>query len=196
MLRSSYHPTISLSKHHGFTLIELMLVMTIIITLLGLSFFPYSYYIQRASVTASIDTIGQSWILAHKDIRNGQLFNESKSANKIFIMNKWSNEIEQYIFAGWDIPNIDSFSTHPDIRKEKSIMLDWAITLLDFSSSNLSHEDNFLGYYIEAPNARWMFFTGAWIPFSSTGIFLRIGYSGASIESGRVREILLRPYLQ
>jgi hypothetical protein len=53
-----------------------------------------------------------------------------------------------------------------------------------------------VGYYIEAPYANGAFFTGSRIPFSSTGIFLSIGYNGADISSGRAQKMLLKTYLQ
>ena len=62
-----------LSKKSGFTLIELMIVMTIIIVLLGIGFFPYSYYMERARVEAAIDRVGQEWIIAHESVRNGKM---------------------------------------------------------------------------------------------------------------------------
>ncbi len=87
---------VSLNRQHlsvikntkAFTLVELMIVVSIIMTLMGLVFFPYSYYMQRAYVENSIDIVGQKWILAHKDIRNGKLYDVSTSANKILIFKK------------------------------------------------------------------------------------------------------------
>lgn len=99
------------------------------------------------------------------------------------------------MLSGTTIPELSSFSSNQDIRKEKSIILDSRVNILGFSSE-IGNEEEFLGYYIEAPYARGMFFTGSLVPFSSTGVFLRIGYNGAQLESGRAREILLRPYLQ
>ena len=63
---------IILQRHQGFTLIEMMIVISIIMTLMGLVFFPYTYYMQRAYTENTVDTIAQNWILAHKDIRNGK----------------------------------------------------------------------------------------------------------------------------
>ena len=55
--------------------------------------------------------------------------------------------------------------------------------------------DDFLGYFIEAPYGSGMFFTGSNL-FSSSGVFLTLGYTGASAENGRAKTVLLRPYLQ
>ena len=45
------------SKHRGFTLVEIMIVISIILTLAGLSLFPYGYYMQRSYVNQSIDML-------------------------------------------------------------------------------------------------------------------------------------------
>jgi prepilin-type N-terminal cleavage/methylation domain-containing protein len=57
MSKLSYHPTTSLSRHRGFTLIEMMIVIAIILVLLSLVFLPYGYYMQRSYVERSIDTV-------------------------------------------------------------------------------------------------------------------------------------------
>jgi competence protein ComGF len=72
----------------AFTLLELMIVVSIIMTLMGLVLFPYNYYMQRAYVENSIDIVGQKWILAHKDIRNGKLYDVSTSAHKILVFKR------------------------------------------------------------------------------------------------------------
>lgn len=59
-------PSIS---RRGFTLIELVTVMGIIVFLFSMITFPYSYYMDRALVERTLDTLGQEWILAHKEIR-------------------------------------------------------------------------------------------------------------------------------
>jgi hypothetical protein len=43
---------------------------------------------QRAAVLTSVDTVGQGWILAHKDIRNGKLFEVNTTANKLLVFRK------------------------------------------------------------------------------------------------------------
>lgn len=183
-------------RNQGFTLIEMMIVIAIIMTLLGLVLFPYSYYMQRAYVENSIDIIWQKWILAHKDIRNGKWFDESTSANKILIFQKWSHEVTQYLLSGSSIPSITEFDTSADIKSEHSILLESTIEILWFSGFGITDEDNWLGYSILAPSWEGQFFTGSLVPFSSTGVVLTVWYADAEIASGRAREILLRPYLQ
>jgi hypothetical protein len=173
----------------------MMIVIAIILVLLSLVLLPYGYYMQRSYVERSIDTVGQGWILAHKDIRNGKLFAENKTANKLLIFRQGATEIESYLLSGSTIPSLDTLDTNTNTRKENPIRLDSKINILNFSGANIGNS-TVLVYYIEAPSGSGAFFTGALVPFSSTGIFLTIGYDGADISSGRARQILLRPYLQ
>ncbi len=179
----------------AFTLIEMMIVIAIILVLLSLVFLPYGYYMQRSYVERSIDTVGQGWILAHKDIRNGKLFDVTTTANKILIFRQGATEIESYLLSGSTLPSLDTIAINTTLKKENPIRLDSNIEILSFSGANIGNS-TVLGYYIEAPTGSGAFFTGSSVPFSSTGIFITIGYDGADISSGRARQILLRPYLQ
>jgi prepilin-type N-terminal cleavage/methylation domain-containing protein len=61
---------ISLSrKSSGFTLVEIMIVISMIAILLSIGLFPYSYYMERARVEKTVDKISQEWIIAHQNIR-------------------------------------------------------------------------------------------------------------------------------
>lgn len=172
----------------------MMIVIAIILVLLSLVFLPYGYYMERSYVERSIDTVGQGWILAHKDIRNGKLFSEDRTASKLLIFRQGATEIESYLLSGSTLPSLDTLATNTDIRKENPIRLDSRIEIQSFSGANIGNS-RVLGYYIEAPYGSGAFFTGSTL-FSSTGVFVTIGYDGADISSGRARQILLRPYLQ
>jgi prepilin-type N-terminal cleavage/methylation domain-containing protein len=63
MALSLYH------KPSGFTLIEIMIVISMIAILLSTGIFPYSYYMERARVEKTVDKISQEWIIAHQNIR-------------------------------------------------------------------------------------------------------------------------------
>lgn len=65
-----------------------MIVISIVIFLASLSFFPYAYYMKRSYVERSIDTLGQEWLIAHKDVRNGKLFSTDKHANIVLVFQK------------------------------------------------------------------------------------------------------------
>lgn len=54
----------------GFTLIELMIVISVIVILTSIGFFPFSYYLERARVEKNIDSLSQEWLILHEDIRN------------------------------------------------------------------------------------------------------------------------------
>lgn len=53
----------------GFTLVEMMIVISIIVILLGIAMFPYRYYMQRGYTERAADGIAQEWVLAHRTIR-------------------------------------------------------------------------------------------------------------------------------
>lgn len=178
----------------AFTLIELMIVISIIITLLGLVFFPYSYYMQRAHVENTIDIVGQKWILAHKDVRNWKLFDNYTTANKILVFKKGEEQIRQYLLSGTVLPSLSAIMPNPSLKEENPIPLESTILLLGFSGAWLDDED-IVGYYIEAPYGSGAFFTWTTL-ISSTGVLLTVGYNGADISTGRARQILLRSYLQ
>lgn len=190
----------SKNSNSWFTMIEMMIVIAIIVFLFSMALFPYNYYMERSYVERTIDSIWQEWILAHKDIRNGKMFDIDKHANKVLIFRKGSTEVEQYLLSGSTIPPLADFrwdTTNSDIRKENPLGFDSKIQILGFSGANITSDDTVLGYLIEAPYGSGAFFTehtpGT---FSSTGIFLTIGYIGADTESGRARKVLLKPYLQ
>lgn len=58
-----------LRNSSGFTLIELMIVIAMMAILIGSGIFPYAYYMDRARVEKTIDTISQEWIIAHQKIK-------------------------------------------------------------------------------------------------------------------------------
>lgn len=58
----------------GFTLVEIIIVMCIMAILTGVAFIPYNYYMDRARVEQTTNSIAQRWTLAHADVRNGLLF--------------------------------------------------------------------------------------------------------------------------
>ena len=75
-------------SHSGFTLIEMMIVLSIIGVLLSLVLFPYRYYMERAYADNAVNALAQEWILAHKEVRNGKIFSGTKNANIVLIFRK------------------------------------------------------------------------------------------------------------
>ena len=69
----------------------------------------------------------------------------------------------------------------------KTLTLESKIIITEFSGSGLTDTAE-LKYTISPPYA-----TGAFAPTAS-GVILSVGYPGATKESRRVRDILLRPY--
>jgi hypothetical protein len=70
----------------------------------------------------------------------------------------------------------------------KTLTLESKIIMTEFSGSGLPADTTELKYTISPPYA-----TGAFAP-SASGVILSVGYPGATKESRRVRDILLRPY--
>jgi hypothetical protein len=64
-----------------------MIVVTIIMILFSISILPYGYYMDRAYLERTTDSVGQEWILSHKQVRNGISY-ASGNANTIFIFEK------------------------------------------------------------------------------------------------------------
>jgi type II secretory pathway pseudopilin PulG len=158
----------------------MMVVIAIILTLASISFFPYTYYMQRASVERSI--------------RNGKMYDEQSTANKLLVFRVGSDSVEQYLYTGAVVPETATLSSNPSIIQDKNIEFDSNVEILSFSGVGVGESD-VLVYSISAPYAVGVFSTGS-TTFSSTGVFVTLGYDGASQDSGRARQILLRPYLQ
>ncbi|MBP9779716.1 prepilin-type N-terminal cleavage/methylation domain-containing protein [Candidatus Gracilibacteria bacterium] len=189
------HPSTS-----GFTLMEVMIVVLIIIFLFSFAIFPYSYYMKRSYVERSRDILGQEWILAHKEIRNGKLFDGDQHARTVLIFEKGSENISEYKYLGTDYPELTEFtptSTNPNIKFEKYHEFDSGIKLQKYHGFTGAESNHKFGYMIQPPFGKGVFFTGGLnSEFTLTGIYLTIGYNGASLETGHAREMLLRPYLQ
>ena len=192
-------------KHSWFTLVEIMIVVTIIMILFGMSILPYGYYMDRAYLERTTDAIGQEWILSHKQVRNGISFT-SGNANTIFIFEKWSWEIKRYRTTSGTDTLLSPFPekscrenlTSSDIAcVDTPIVLDKNILILGFSggSVDLAWED-FLGYTIFAPSASGGFFTGSRLFSPDTWVSLTIGYTLSDIDGPRSRHMLLTPYLR
>ncbi len=176
-----------------------MIVISIVIFLASLSFFPYAYYMKRSYVERSIDTLGQEWLIAHKDVRNGKLFSTDKHANIVLVFQKWAPWISAYLLSGSTLPALEDFrvnTSNANIKFHKQFSFDSDIEVLGFRGFTGSQTLGKLGYLITAPHGSGAYFTGSSIPFTLTGIFLTIGYTWASLETWRARELLLRPYLQ
>lgn len=95
----SFRP-LHLSKR-AFTLFELMIVLMIMALLFAIGLFPYVDVLERAALSNSVDLVAQEWILAHKKVRNGILFEdvqnqdqEEKHAYIVFVFKKNQNFIE------------------------------------------------------------------------------------------------------
>ncbi len=184
----------------GFTLVEIMIVISIIIFLASFAIFPYSYYMKRSYVERTRDALWQEWIIAHKEVRNGKLFDVEKHAHIVLLFERSGKWVDEYLLYWNLVPPISEFTkstTNSNIKFERFLPFDSGIELLDFRWFSWSESEDKFWYIIRPPYWSWSFFTGStWLTFSLTGILLTIGYNGANINNGHARDMLLRPYLQ
>lgn len=184
----------------GFTLIEMIVVISIIMILFGISMFPYRFYMQRAYTERAADGLAQEWVLAHKAIRWGIEFDPvaGTHARLLFIFEKGKSVVNSYLLAsGSLITDMSILPTDPtQIQPYKIYTMDDGVEILGFSGSVATTETR-LGYLISPPYGSGVFFTGSltsWLSLLNTRII--IGYQGTSNDNWRSREVLLRPYLQ
>lgn len=168
----------------GFTLFELMIVMSMIALLLWSGIFPYMYYMDRARVEKTIDTISQEWIIAHQNIRWGLLHEGSGSHAHMYIeIKEWDGFITFSTSTGWS-------STKKEFKR---YVFDPNIKILELTGS-IDTATTDLIYHISPPFATGAFFTGGLSEVTMTGVILTVGYPGASRDSRRARDMILRPY--
>lgn len=160
-----------------------MIVMAIIVILMSITLFPYNFYMQRSQVEKNIDSIAQEWILLHNDIKNGLLYDSNAHAHLYLDFASGSEKIDIYESTGTNSPQ----------RLYRTLTLDTGIEIQSFSGISLGWSSHVF-YHILPPYGKGLFSTGTSAEVAFTGVILRIGYPGASLESGRAREILLRPY--
>lgn len=182
--------------HRWFTLIEMMIVISIIVILLGIAMFPYRYYMQRGYTERAADGVSQEWVLAHRAIRWGLEFdpNRGNHAHLFFVFQTGSTTVDSYLLSGSTFPDLATLTTDVNITKYKTLTLDDGVQILWFSGS-LSGSGDRVGYMISPPYGDGVFFTT-----SSSGSLsdarIVVGYPWADTITGRAREVLLRTYLK
>jgi len=150
------------NRHSGFTLVELMIVISMIMILMGISLFPYNYYMDRARVEKNIDTISQEWILAHNDVKNGILYDTESNAHLYVYLFTGSNQMDIYMSTGGASPQ----------KLYKSVALDRGIEIQSFSGIDLGSATGVI-YHIIPPYALGMYATGS-TEYALTGITMTI----------------------
>ena len=190
-----------------FTLIEMMIVISIIVILLGIAMFPYKYYMQRGYTERAADGIAQEWVLAHKAIRWGLRFYPlaPKHARLFFVFQTGSTTVDSYLLSGsidaatFVLPDISSSPfpdmSNPNIIKYKTLTLDDGVEILGFSGS-LFGSGSRVGYLISPPYGNGIFFTSPTQSGSLDDARIIVGYPWADTITGRARDLLLRTYLK
>jgi hypothetical protein len=163
-----------------------MIVITIIVALTSIGFFPFSYYMERAKVEKNTDSLWQEWLILHEDIRNWLLYDPLDLASP-----------HAHLFATFkkDIDYIDievaTGSSSPR-KLYKKIPLEKPIKILSFSGG--ANGSNTVVYHLTPPFGTGAYKLDANIESAiSSWIIIEIGYPNASLSSGRARQILLRP---
>lgn len=90
----------------------------------------------------------------------------------------------------------DDFTDATKFKLYRTVMLDGKAEIVGFTGQ-LSPDFTQVGYLITPPSGTGAFFTGSTVDAQSlTGAQILIGYRGADLDTGRLRRVLLRPYLQ
>jgi hypothetical protein len=114
----------------------MILVIAIIMILFLVSTIPYGYYMNRARVEQSTESIAQKWTLVHTDVRNGILFDTSKNANMFLVFESGSSQIDIYLLSGSVIPSIP-IQESGDIKKYDTILFPKNIAIQSLSGVTL-----------------------------------------------------------
>lgn len=208
----------------GFTLIEMLVVLTIIGILMGISMFPYGVFMERARLSNSIDAISQGWILAHKEVRNGLEFSDGDAttddphAGVLLEFTPGEKQIKKYIFVPEDREIVDPtinetikkklapdfsrisdsqiFQKKNDISFEGTIEIRSSEGISDATTKAFSLNNSKFFYVIMPPYAEGKFYDEAGQDLNLKEKTIVVGYPGVTNALSHAKEVLLHPYLQ
>lgn len=174
------------TNKNGFTLVEMMIAISIIVILTSIGFIPFSYYLDRARVEKNADTLGQEWLILHEDIRNWLLYNPIDTLSLHAHLYATFQKDSEYI----DI-EVSTWALSPK-KFYKRINLEKPLKILAFSGS--ANGANSVIYHLVPPHATWSYIIDSNPETQiSTWIIIEIWYTNATLSSWRARQILLRP---
>lgn len=160
----------SLKNTSGFTLIELMVVITIIGILFAWSYIPYDYYSRLSRLRISSEKIHQALQDAKILSQNGQVFPGSiKNANIWLLFEKGKHTLSMFAF----LPGTHSFSENANAKVIKTISLEDGINI------NVLPQDNILVEY-SAPQWNMEIYTSP----TATGSTLDVGIGWKTVTIG------------
>ncbi|NDK19377.1 type II secretion system protein [Candidatus Gracilibacteria bacterium] len=120
-------------KTNGFTLIELMVVITIIGILFVGSYVPYDYYSRLSKVRISAERVHQTLENAKLLAQNGLIFSgTSKNANVGVLFEKHSNVVRMFAF----IPGTRSITENENTEILNTFHLEDGVNITTFSPDN------------------------------------------------------------
>jgi prepilin-type N-terminal cleavage/methylation domain-containing protein len=145
----SHGGTHNIANTHAFTLIELMVVITIIGILFVSSYVPYDHYSRLSRVRISTERFKQTLEDARILAQNGQIFpGTTKNANIGILLQKNSPTIYMYAM----MPGTRSLSENTNTKRIKSLTLEDGVNITSLP------EDSMLLEY-SAPNGTMEIYT-------------------------------------
>lgn len=111
-----------------------------IMILMGITMFPYSYYMDRSRVEKESDMLSQEWILAHSDVKNGTLYDGFSHAHLYFSFRTLSESIDVSLSTGGTSPQ----------KIYKTIRLEKGIEIQSMSGAQLGNTSTLI-YHISPP---------------------------------------------
>lgn len=154
----------------GFTLIELMVVITIISILFVWSYVPYDYYSRLSKVHVSVNKVQQTLENTKIFSQNGQLFPwTTKNANTWLLLKKWAHTMNIVTL----LPGTRSFIENENTKIIKIVSLENGVNI------NTIPYDTIL---IEYTAPRWDM--EIYISPTQTGANFDIGVGWKQVTSG------------
>lgn len=141
----------------AFTLIELMISITIVIILTLIAYAPYNYYQNKAKLKISVREVSQALHEARNMAINWVIWTNSNVSVWVYMESWISNNAINFFSYPYDIENMNiSYNQNSEIKLLKSLQLDKWIQI-----DNISWKSNLL-FYFSAITWSWYYYTWQW----------------------------------
>lgn len=146
----------------AFTLIELMISITIVVLLTLTAYAPYNYYQNKAKLKISVREVSQALHEARNMAVNWVIWLNSNVSVWVYMESGLTNNQLKFYSYPYDIENTDIFYEETsDIKLLKKIELDKGVQVDD-----ISWKENIL-FYFQAITWSWYYYTWDWPSRSS-----------------------------